>query len=150
MKNKKGIIFANNSLDGYLTVEMCIIFPIIIILVLGIIYTSFYLHDVIVVNEKLREYEVIYNEKGSSTNNIKDNLERELKETMLIGKIIGLQLEEVSNKVIINLKIEYNILFLNLKINESYAAELEKLSRAGFMRKVKVLFDIISGLQEEK
>ena len=103
MKADKKIKIFKKHLSGSLTIEMSMLFPIIIMVVLTIMMLVFYMNDIICVRAAAQQYGIICNTDEKSENEIYSDYINRIKSDVIIAKIKSVDIKKDDEKT--NIKI---------------------------------------------
>lgn len=167
MENKRGSIFINNLkkdtryynsilkiyyrlklyyVRAMYTIEMSILFPIIIFNVFGGIFIAFYTHDMTVTRT---ESSKCCNESVGLELTITD-LEKKIKDTVLkhliLGKVTDVRVLRKREQLNITINMSYDMLFWNLKKAETINIIINEVNCPNYIRKVQVIAEELENI----
>lgn len=128
--------------EGSVTVEMSILFPIILFVILTVLLFTFYVNDIVCIRATVNQYAVIANNLNKTNNDIVKELQEELKEVPLIVKVKEIQADKKENKTKIKVKISFKSGFWNMDRHDTINVTMHSEDNTSFVVKAKVLFDI--------
>lgn len=140
----------NNKLKGSITVEMCIVFPIIVFVMLVLSIASVYYSDVVSVRAYLEKKIVRNLEENKDIKDIENEIYNELQSLTIIADFKNLKFYEANNEVRINVDISSKIDLLNIKFNNTIDVKIYEEDNRSYVVKNKVVFDNLQDVGERK
>lgn len=133
---------------GSITVEMTLIFPIIIMVISLVILFSMYISDVVCVRENLEEYAITNCNIKNTNDSIKSDINKRLKNDTLISKINSIDVNDSKNKKVINVNMVANMIFFNMKFEEEINVKMENKNNKDYLIRVKVITDTFNSTKD--
>lgn len=140
----------NNKLKGSITVEMCIVFPIIVFVIFVLSIASVYYSDVVSARAYLEKKIVRNLEENKDIKDIENEIYNELQSLTIIADFKNLKFYEANNEVRINVDISSKIDLLNIKFNNTIDVKIYEEDNRSYVVKNKVVFDNLQDVGERK
>lgn len=128
------------------TIEMSILFPIVLFVIIGGIYLAFYVHDVTVARAMIAKY---CNEAAGqmpSSDDIAKGVKESITNQMILGQINSIKSSKNSEQITVVVNINYDIVFWNINKVESINVVFNDINSPNYIRKVQVIIDEIENL----
>lgn len=132
--------------EAVYTVELSILFPIIIFAVLAGIYFGFYVHDMAVARAVVNQFCIESVGQDISEKELIYDIKLEMESKMILGQIHSIDAYNTKKENGIIVKINYKILFWNINKSETIQSVQNKTNISDYIRKVKVVADEIEGV----
>lgn len=142
MEKKKGI-------EGSLTVEMSLLFPIIVFVIVGVLLFNFYICDIVGARAYLYQYSITNSCENMEIEEVKQELLQELEKQMLVAKISQIRIQEQQDEWSVSVKMLVDIGFLEIKKESTINYKMQTVDKRSFLVKSKVLIDTIEDVKGE-
>ncbi|MCI8669273.1 MAG: pilus assembly protein [Lachnospiraceae bacterium] len=137
--NTKGEI--NKNINGMYTIEMSILFPIMLFIVFGGIYIAFFAHDITVARA---ECDKCCNEAaghGLAETDIENRIENSVSKHLILGKVKEIKVSKKRGYINVSINLSYDLMFWKLKKTETIKIVVNEVNNPDYLRKVQVITD---------
>ena len=142
MEKKKGI-------EGSLTVEMSLLFPIIVFVIVSVLLFNLYICDIVGARAYLYQYSITNSCENMEIEEVKQELLQELEKQMLVAKISQIRIQEQQDEWSVSVKTLVDIGFLEIKKESTINYKMQTVDKRSFLVKSKVLIDTIEDVKGE-
>lgn len=144
MKADKKIKIFKKHLSGSLTIEMSMLFPIIIMVVLTIMMLVFYMNDIICVRAAAQQYGIICNTDEKSENEIYSDYINRIKADVIIAKIKSVDIKKDDEKTNIKTSLSFELPIFNIRKSDNINITMYDKDNRMFIVRAKVAMDIVN------
>ncbi len=133
---KNGIKYTINAVY---TIEMSLLFPIILFIVFGGIYIAFYTHDMTVARA---ESDRCCNEaagQGVAASDFENRIENVVGKHLILGKVKGIKVSKKDGYINVSIDLSYDMMFWKLKKTERINIAVNERNNPDYLRKVQVI-----------
>lgn len=141
--DEKMNIFKRN-LSGSLTVEMSMLFPIIIMVIFTIMMLIFYMNDIICVRSAAQQYGIICNTDEKSENEIYSEYMNRIKADVIIAKIKNVDIEKDDEKTNIKTSLSFELPIFNIRKSDNINITMYNKDNRMFIVRTKVAMDTVN------
>lgn len=134
--------------NGSITLEMTLVFPIVILSIFAIVILGFYLNDVVCSRAIFQQYGIISNMNEKDEITLKSELQDLINNSLIISKINNLNINREDNKTNIQADISINVNFWGINKVTEINVEIQNTNNKEFVTGAKVAIDILGGNQE--
>ena len=131
--------------EGNITIEMSLIFPIIIVIIATMIMCSFYRSDLVSIRAVLYKYDIY----GKGTDEIKNEIYNEICSSVIVAKPRDVVVGNGEEECEIIAKIGYSQGFFNISRDDVIKVKKYQLDNHKFIIKEKVVADTIIRIKEK-
>ncbi|MDD6858438.1 MAG: pilus assembly protein [Lachnospiraceae bacterium] len=126
----------NKYLNGYITVELSLLFPIIICVICFLMYMGFIYHDRVVAHAWM--YKMQVNDVFGMENNVSDEqrVYDVIKKRMIVSELNDVEYERTENNSVITMNIKYNDFAKRYTVKTDGLNRCENLLRMRFIKEV--------------
>lgn len=126
----------NKSLNGYITVELSLLFPIIICVICFLMYMGFIYYDRVVAHAWM--YKIQVNDVFGMENNVYDEqrVYDVIKKRMIVSELNDVEYERTENSSVITMNIKYNDFAKRYTVKTEGLNRCENLLRMRFIKEV--------------
>lgn len=126
----------NKYLNGYITVELSLLFPIIICVICFLMYMGFIYHDRVVTHAWM--YKIQVNDVFGMENNVYDEqrVYDVIKKRMIVSELNDVEYERTENSSVITMNIKYNDFAKRYTVKTEGLNRCENLLRMRFIKEV--------------
>ncbi len=128
------------------TVEMSILFPVILFVIIGGIYLAFYVHDMTVARAVISKYCNEMAGQALSSDDIAKEVEKVITDHMILAQINSIKLSKNNDQIEVKVNIGYDIVFWNIKKTENINVVFNNINSSNYIRKVQVVINGIKTL----
>lgn len=144
MKADKKIKIFKKHLSGSLTIEMSMLFPIIIMVVLTIMMLVFYMNDIICVRVAAQQYGIICNTDEKSENEIYSDYINRIKADVIIAKIKSVDIKKDDEKTNIKTSLSFELPIFNIRKSDNINITMYDKDNRMFIVRAKVAMDTVN------
>lgn len=144
MKADKKIKIFKKHLSGSLTIEMSMLFPIIIMVVLTIMMLVFYMNDIICVRATAQQYGIICNTDEKSENEIYSDYINRIKADVIIAKIKSVDIKKDDEKTNIKTSLSFELPIFNIRKSDNINITMYDKDNRMFIVRAKVAMDTVN------
>lgn len=144
MKADKKIKIFKKHLSGSLTIEMSMLFPIIIMVVLTIMMLVFYMNDIICVRAATQQYGIICNTDEKSENEIYSDYINRIKADVIIAKIKSVDIKKDDEKTNIKTSLSFELPIFNIRKSDNINITMYDKDNRMFIVRAKVAMDTVN------
>lgn len=144
MKADKKIKIFKKHLSGSLTIEMSMLFPIIIMVVLTIMMLVFYMNDIICVRAVAQQYGIICNTDEKSENEIYSDYINRIKADVIIAKIKSVDIKKDDEKTNIKTSLSFELPIFNIRKSDNINITMYDKDNRMFIVRAKVAMDTVN------
>ena len=138
------------SKNGSITVEMSMLFPVIVIVISSIVFLIFYMNDIVSIRASAQEYGIISNSSNKSENDIYVEFYDSIKTETIIAKINKIEVTKNKEKTKIKTSISFDFLFFNLSRKDEITVNMLNVNNRDYVTQTKVILDIIRNIKNLK
>lgn len=131
-------------LSGSLTVEMSMLFPIIIMVILTIMMLFFYMNDIICVRAAAQQYGIICNTDEKSENEIYSEYMNRIKADVIIAKIKSVDIKKDDEKTNIKTSMSFELPIFNIRKSDNINITMYDKDNRMFIVRTKVAIDTVN------
>ncbi|MCI5602805.1 MAG: TadE family protein [Lachnospiraceae bacterium] len=131
-------------LSGSLTVEMSMLFPIIIMVILTIMMLVFYMNDIICVRAAAQQYGIICNTDEKSENEIYSEYMNRIKADVIIAKIKSVDIKKDDEKTNIKTSMSFELPIFNIRKSDNINITMYDKDNRMFIVRTKVAIDTVN------
>lgn len=131
-------------LSGSLTVEMSMLFPIIIMVILTIMMLVFYMNDIICVRAAAQQYGIICNTDEKSENEIYSEYMNRIKADVIIAKIKSVDIKKDDEKTNIKTSMFFELPIFNIRKSDNINITMYDKDNRMFIVRTKVAIDTVN------
>lgn len=126
----------NKYLNGYITVELSLLFPIIICVICFLMYMGFIYYDRVVAHAWM--YKIQVNDVFGMENNVYDEqrVYDVIKKRMIVSELNDVEYERTENSSVITMNIKYNDFAKRYTVKTEGLNRCENLLRMRFIKEV--------------
>ena len=144
MKADKKIKIFKKHLSGSLTIEMSMLFPIIIMVVLTIMMLVFYMNDIICFRAAAQQYGIICNTDEKSENEIYSDYINRIKADVIIAKIKSVDIKKDDEKTNIKTSLSFELPIFNIRKSDNINITMYDKDNRMFIVRAKVAMDTVN------
>lgn len=130
------------------TIEMSILFPVILFVIIGGIYLAFYVHDMTVARAVISKYCNETAGQALSSDDITKEIKKVITSHMILGQINSIKSSKNNEQIVVEVNIGYDIIFWNINKLENVKVVFNNINSSNYIRKVQVVIDEIKTLVE--
>lgn len=147
-QNKTGKLKWIRSYEkGSFTVELSLLFPIILFVIVTILVFALYVNDLVCVRAFVNRYVLTANELNKADDEIVKELQEELENKILVVSIKNLEAEQQKNKTKISVDVNFKFGILNIDRQDVVTVTVPAQDIPFFVVKAKVLIDTAEKLK---
>lgn len=126
-------------LNGNITLEMSIIFPVVFVVIIFILFIGFYMSDIVCIRAVMQRELIIMSKNEIS----EEEIIEDIKSSTIISNIDNVRINKKGNYVYIegDIYVEFPILSIHKKENIKVGSAIK--TNKDYVVSVKVIFDII-------
>lgn len=126
----------NKCLNGYITVELSLLFPIIIFVICFLMYMGLIYHDRVVARAWM--YKIQVNDVFGMENNVSDEqrVYDVIKKRMIVSELSDVEYKRTENSSVITVNIKYNDFAKRYTVKTEGLNRCENLLRMRFVKEV--------------
>lgn len=143
MKITKKINIFKKHLSGSMTVEMSMLFPVIIIVILAIIMFVFYINDVICVRAAAQKYGIISNTDEKSESEIYNEYMKNIKSDVIIAQIRSVDIKKDDEKTNIKTVLGFKLPIFNIRKSDNINVTMYDKDNRSYIVRAKIAMDMI-------
>lgn len=128
--------------EGSFTVEMSILFPVILLVIVTMISFAFYINDLVCIRATVNRYAAAADNRGKTVDEIIGELQAELEKETLITDIKRIRAEDKKSKTEIGIDIHFKLGFWKIDKNNVINVTMHTEDTVSFIVKAKVFMDI--------
>lgn len=128
--------------EGSFTVEMSILFPVILLVIVAMLSLAIYINDLACIRATVNRYAVSQNNKGKSVDEIIKELQTELESETLIVDIKKIRAENKKSITDIGIDIQFKFGIWKIDKNNAINVSMHTEDAISFIVKAKVFIDI--------
>lgn len=130
------------SQEGSFTVEMSILFPIILLIIVTMISFAFYINDLVCIRAMVNRYAASTDNRGKTVDEIIRELQTESEHETLIVDIKRIRVENKKGKIEIGIDVHFKLGFWETDKNNVINVTMQTEDTTSFIVKAKVFMDI--------
>ena len=144
MRADEKINIFKRQLSGSLTVEISMLFPIIIMVILTIMMIVFYMNDIICVRAASQQYGIICNTDEKSENEIYSEYMNRIKADVIIAKIKSVDIKKDDEKTNIKTSLSFELPIFNIRKSDNINITMYDKDNRMFIVRTKVAMDMVN------
>lgn len=129
--------------DGSITVEMTLVFPVVLLSIFAIIMLGFYMNDIVCTRGIFQQYGIISNMNDYDEASFRNELTNALSDTLIVSEINNLNINKGKNKTNIEVDIGMDVKFFGIKKVNRIRVEMCNENNREFVTGAKVVIDMI-------
>lgn len=130
------------------TVEMSILFPIILFTLVGGIYIAFYVHDMTVTRAIVNKYSNQAAGQEIGIHEFEKEIYHEITKHTILGKVTSVTAAKNGKRIKVKVTMNYSLFFRNMDKNTTITADVNEINCPDYLRKVQVLADELKELMQ--
>lgn len=132
------------GIKGYMTVEISLLFPIILLVLFTLFYMCFGLHDKVVLNSSIGMVDDYKNLSEVTEDEVRNRIKESLNDRMLISDVLSVEYADTQDRIDIWALIRINIPLI-LWDNEEYQAgvSVECPDKSKKIRKYRIIREVV-------
>ncbi len=131
------------ALEGSITLELSLLFPIIFFSVMSIIYMIFYVSDIINIRSMLQQYAISESMIYKTQENIKNDLYSRLNGEMFIVNITDIDVNKNDNITNVDVGVNMEGNFFGIFMQDRIKTDVYNESNRQYIVRIKALIDTI-------
>lgn len=135
--------------EGSFTVELSMLFPIIILVIAAIMVFTLYMNDMVCIRTSVNRYILNVAEQDKTDREIEALLQEKLKNQTLILNVKNVESDELKHKKRISVNVDFKFNFLNIDKRAAITVTTNTGDITSFLRNAKVFMDITENLKGE-
>lgn len=136
--------------EGSFTVEMSMLFPIILFVIVAMLFFVFYINDLVCIRSVVNRYTVtLDNNRDKTGDEIVNELLEELKDETLIVNIKDIKIDKQRSKTVIRIDINFRFGYWRIDKNNAINVNIHTEDNISFIVKTKVFMDIAKSIKEQ-
>lgn len=143
---KKFWAFIKENRDASITVEVSILFPIVIFAIITIIYMALYLGDVVSVRAVVQQYAVLESNYNKSETDMMSEIGNNIRSEVLISDITDIDVEKYKEKTGITIGMKVKIGFFDIFMSDKIKVTMYSENNCQYIVKSKVIIDTLSNI----
>lgn len=128
------------SIRGNITLEMSIIFPVVLVVLFFILFMGFYMNDILCIRAVMQKDIILINKNEMSG----DEMVNDIKTSVIISDVDNIKISKKDNYISIEADINAKFPFLNICKKETVIVSSLIKNNADYVVKAKVIFDIMA------
>ncbi len=137
----------NKQMSGSMTVEMSMLFPLIIIVISSMLLFAFYMNDIVCVRASAQEYGIIANTSDKSKEDLENEFYDSIKRETIVADIKNVKVNKSSNNVKITTVLSFGLPVFNISRIDEISVIMHEKSNKDYIVYAKVAIDTISRLK---
>lgn len=143
-KLKKNNKLFNKSYSGSITIEMSMLFPIIILVIFTMMILVFYVNDIICIRASAYKYGILSSTDEKSEDEISKEFMNNIKSEVIIAKIKNIEIEMDNDRTKIKTTIGFELPVFNIVKSDSISVTMYNKDNRKYVVRTKVAMDIVS------
>lgn len=136
-------IIMKNTLKGYMTVEISMLFPIIFITICMLFYMCFYFHDRVTVQAFLYRFGIHAYHQGLTEKECEERLRKGIEERMVMSKLLSVRFSGTDWSIKAEADLNMGFPWAVWKNSRFCArATIDNLDKSGSLRKIRMLREV--------
>ncbi len=135
---KNGI---KNNINAVYTIEMSLLFPIILFIVFGGVYIAFYTHDMTVTRAECNRCCNEAAGQGLAVSDFEKRIENVVRKRLILGTVKRVKVSKKEGYINVSIDLNYDMMFWKLKKTETINITVNEISNPDYLRKVQVIAD---------
>lgn len=146
---KEGVIITRSikEYDGSVTVEMALVFPIVVFVVVSIMMMSFYMSDLVCVRTKIYEFGILYGKENTTEEELKIKLQKDLKNQMIVANLKSVRVKRMDHKMKMSVSIGYDFKYFVIKKQDTINADIVSENSKEYLIRQKVIIDAVKDIK---
>lgn len=138
----------NKQMSGSMTVEMSMLFPLIIIVISSMLLFAFYMNDIVCVRASAQEYGIIANTSDKSKEDLENEFYDSIKRETIVADIKNVKVNKSSNNVKITTVLSFGLPVFSISRIDEISVIMHEKSNKDYIVYAKVAIDTISRLKK--
>lgn len=134
---------------GSITVEVSMIFPLVLFSVISIIVLVFYLNDVVTARAVAYEYGIISNTSNLSEEEVCEEVYNKLSDITIISDVNNIIVKKLDNKTKIEAEVSMRYKIFNIYKSSKIKVEIYNESNREYIIKAKTAIDILNRVKSK-
>ena len=132
---------------GSVTIEMSLLFPIVVFVIIVVMLMSFYVSDIVSIRAKIYEYCAMQEESDKTESEIKNELQKKLKDYTIIAEIKSVNVKRKNDKLEMSVKIEYDFGYFNMHNKDTISAVTYSENTRDYIIRQKAIIDAVKDIK---
>ena len=135
--------YKKKQVNGSMTVEMTVIFPLILMTIITLVYMIYYINDIVCTSAILQKYAILSDASNKTEDDIKNEILIKIKNESLIAEIGNIKVNKGEEETNICVEMNFSLGFFGIIRNDKIEIEMVNISTKDYLTTTKAIFDMI-------